>query len=288
MTRRGSQWKTTLVVLAILGTAAAAAFAQGPDGPPPGGFGMGGPGGPPPGGGFGRMRSQSALDVSTSTLTSELSLTSAQAAKIDEIKDKFQQDRDSLMPQQGDPSGPPDRETMRANMGKLRTLREAAVEKVNAMLTDTQSAKLKTLLRTLSDLTAVGIPNSAYDKLKLSAAQKTKLAAIAKTKREKSQSIFENARNSQDFDQIRTAMESLNDQTSQSVRAILSDDQKSVVDSVASDNSSPGVGGPPPGGGPDDGGGPPPGGGGPDDGGGPPPGMGGGPDGGGPPPDGGQ
>ena len=250
----------TALVSAMLGTAA---FAQWP-GPPPGG-----PGGPPFGGPMGRMhgpRQASVADTPLSALAAGLTLTADQKTKIAAIQTNLTTQRQALMPQRGD--GPPDRDTMRAAMDKMRSLDQQAAADIKAVLTDTQKSALPALLKTLDDLRFVGIPAETYGDLKLTDDQKTKIAALVQTAQQAGRTAMDAARQSGDFSTVRQTLSTSHTQAVQQAMALLTTAQKAVVTAYKAAHPQPGPGGfgPPPGGfGPPPGGGgfgPPPGGGG--------------------------
>lgn len=262
----------TALVSAMLGTAA---FAQWP-GPPPGG--PRGPSGPPFGGPGrpGMMRGPrpaSVADMPLSALAAGMTLTAGQKAKIAAIQTHLAKQRRALMPRPGG-GPPPDRDTMRANMDKMRALDQQAAADIKAILTDTQKSALPALLKTLDDLRFVGIPLETYGDLKLTDDQKTKIAALVQTAQQAGRAAMDAARQSGDFSTVRQTLSTSHDQAVQQAMALLTTAQKAVVTKFKASHPQPGPGGfgpPPPGGGF----GPPPGGGGfgPPPGDGPPPPM---------------
>lgn len=276
--KTGNSWKTKKIILAALvagSVSGSIAFAQGSEG-------FGGPGGPPPRHGrgmppFGSPRRVTVLDLPMPVLSAGLKLTEDQQSKVHDIQKSFRDQRDSLMPRRGpDSGGPPDQSTMQANMEKLKALDAAANNSIKAVLNADQKALLPDLLKNIETLRAAGIPAELYGKLNLSDGQTKKIAEIAQQAQQDMHAKMEAARQSGDFEATRSAMDQSRAETHQKAMAILTDDQKSMVEQFIKDHPRPQGGR---GGGPGRGHGGPP-----HDGFGPPPG--GGPDGGPPPPDG--
>ena len=188
MTQRFASKSSVLLAALLVGTVSASvALCQPPGGGPggPGGRGPGGPGGfggrGGGGGPMGGMRQLSPVQTPASALASGLKLTDDQQAQIQSIQDKLKAQRDSLMPRPGQDGGErPDPETMRAAFDKLRTAEQKANKDIEALLTATQKAALPALLRQLDGMRQLGIPLEVLGDLKLTAAQKTQLNAIAK------------------------------------------------------------------------------------------------------------
>ncbi len=229
---------------------------------PPGGFGgPGGPGGPgrrPMGG-----RQLSPNQAPLSALTAGLQLTDAQKTQIQSIQNGLKQLRESIMPRPGQGNEPPpDRETMRANMERLRAAEQKANREITALLTATQKSKLPALLKQLEGIGALGIPLQVYDELELTAAQKTQLNAIAKRMRDTMPRPGEGGERGQgNPPPPREEMERNRQQFHEEAMAVLTDAQKTTVQEFIEAHPRPPFGGGRPGGhgGPGgDGDGPPP------------------------------
>ena len=285
---RRSGFKRADVRLAalLLGTICIpSAFALAQGGPPPGpDQGQGRPpfGGPPRFGGG--QRGASVAQIPVSALTAALNLTADQKSKIDSIQKDAQQQRRSLMtpPDQG-AGGPPDPEQMRANFDKMRSLDQQTKANIEAVLTDDQKQALPGFLKEVETYRSTGIPLEVYGDLKLTVDQKQQIAAVAKKAQQDMQAKMEAARQSGDFQSMRSAMDQNRQTTHAKAMAVLTADQRATVKKYMDAHPRPqgGPGGPGGFGGPGGPGGP--GGFGPGGPGGPPPG---GPDGGpgGPPP----
>jgi Spy/CpxP family protein refolding chaperone len=263
--------------VALAGTVSATvAFAQDPGGPPPPG-----PGGPPPGPGglprpggpgFGRGPGQGSLaNLPIDALAAALNLTNDQKTKIADIQKQLRQQRQNLMPRPGDQlAGPPDPDTMRANMDKLRSLEQGADRNIRAALTADQRQSLPAVLRDLGNLREVGIPAELYGTLNLTASQKQVIAAIVRRAQTQMRQKLDAARQSGDFGAARDAMMQSRKQTHDDALAALTDAQRGAIEKFIEEHPRPqgpnGFGPPPNGFGP-----PPPGEFGPPPGDGPPP-----------------
>lgn len=184
-------WKTrcfslTLTTL-LFGVAGSIALAQppgGPDGGPPPmpGGGPGGPGGfRGPGGpgrpGFGGPPRQMTLaNAPLPVLEDGLHLTASQKSKIASLQQTWEKQRRDLMPRPEEMAGgPPDFETMRANMDRVQKQEKTISSKIEATLTADQKQQVPTLFKTLNTLRAAGIPLPLFHDLNLTADQKQSL-----------------------------------------------------------------------------------------------------------------
>ena len=214
---------------------------------PQGRGGQGGPGGPG-GGGRGRMPMPvSAATIPLEVMTNYLKLTADQVSEIKKITQTVRESGRPPRPQPGEdgerpaPPTPEEREAQRKTM--TAAFAKASTDITN-LLTDSQKPRLATLVKGFDAMQTARIPPFVAQDLKLTDDQWMKIAALG------------------------TAA------THDSVLALLTDAQKSTVESARPPRRGGPGGGGPGGGGPDGGGGRP---------GGPPPGGGGGF--GGPPPE---
>lgn len=192
------------------------------------------PPGPPP---------VSIAQLPTVTLQKELKLTDDQATKIGKIKQRFDEEREDLMPTQpkgGDEHAGRPRPTGDPEL--VRALDQSASHRMCNLLTDTQRQSLHELLRTVGDLQAAGIPAGTYEDLALTSDQKDKIAAIARSARRE----MREARGG-DFEDMRQAMADLHDEVDAKVKAVLTDAQNSRLAAYKKDHPAPPMGPPPPG-----------------------------------------
>ncbi|MES2465035.1 MAG: hypothetical protein V4671_31100 [Armatimonadota bacterium] len=241
----------TLLSLSAPVSAQDRGFPGPPPGRGPGGFGgPGRPGGP--GGPGGGPRPMTALGIPANVLASRLKLSTAQKTKIAGIQKEVRLQREKLMPRptmrDAGPSAA-DFDRMRINGGRLREIEQSAALKAKAVLTADQKKALPALLKEAETMRSVGLPLELADSLKLTAPQKTKIAAIAQAARREREAM----RDSGDFrpggDREKTQRQAL---------AVLTGSQRKAVSAYRLAHPRPPFGGPPGGfrGGP--GGGPPP------------------------------
>ena len=202
-----------------------------------GGFGGGQGGGMGRGGGMdGRMQPPpvSAATIPLEAMTDYLQLTTAQVSKIKAITQAVRENNRPPRPepgQDGERPAPPtqaEREAQRKTMDAAMTQASADI---TAVLTDTQKPRLSTLVKGFEAMQGARIPPFAVQDLKLTDDQWTKIAALGKTA------------------------------TRDSVAALLTDTQKTALESARPPRGGRGGGGGGrPGGPPPDGGfgGPPP------------------------------
>ena len=214
---------------------------QGPQGgpPPPGGpDGQGRPGGPGGPGGPGQgMRPgmnqapMNAVHIPIAVLASELSLTSTQKDKIEQMQKQFMQQARPPQPPQDGQSGPPDQEAMRTRMDKIRALDQSTVRQIEGVLTPTQKQALPTLVKTLNGLRTARIPLEVVSDLHLTAEQKQQLSALTSLTNGQSQhqqQEGDQARRSGQFGATRSLGGSPG-QTHEKAMALLTAEQRKVV-----------------------------------------------------------
>ena len=184
-----SQKTKSFTTVAVLGIAltlsqstAATAQDRGFPGPPPGR----GPGGP---GGFGRgPRPATVAGTPVRALTVGLKLSDVQKTKIAAIQSQFRQQREKRMPRPVmTEEGPTEADfrAMRANGEWARALEQSVSAKITALLTPEQKKALPALLQESELMRSVGIPLELSQELKLTAVQKSRIMAIARSARQK-------------------------------------------------------------------------------------------------------
>jgi Spy/CpxP family protein refolding chaperone len=259
---------------------------DGPDRPPFGGPPPGRPGMPP----FGGPRQASVVDMPISMLRAGLDLSAEQTAKIASIQEQFQRQRQTQFrrpgaaggPQgraggqgaeqggpgrpggpdgpdgrPGGPGGPPPGGPGGPAMNGMSNQNKQAGDRIMAVLTATQKQALPGLLKELDTLRGAGIPAETYGDLKLTADQKTRLAAVARKSQQQMRQDMDKARQGNDFAAMRDTMQQSRQKTREQVMSILTAEQHKVLEQFRKDHPRPqgrdGFG-PPPGGRP---GGPP-------------------------------
>jgi len=159
--------RTLITVGAALVVCVGAHAQAGGGGQAPGGGGQGRRGGGQFGGGQMTIRS-----VPADVLAGELNLTDLQKAKLDAISAQYTKDMTALRGEPGAAPNPDARE-------KMQSLNTETTDKMTAVLTTDQQAKLPDVLKSLGNYRAVGIQLGALSVLKLTSDQKTKIVALA-------------------------------------------------------------------------------------------------------------
>ena len=183
MSRHFSPKASVLLTALLFGTVTGSLALSQP--PPPG---PGGPGGGPGGPGFGRgprggPRQASAVQTPLAALAAELKLTDDQKSQIKAIQDNVKKQRQTLMPRPNPNGERPDPETMRANFDKMRAMEQKANKDIEAVLNDTQKQALPVILKQFDNLRMGGIPLEVYGDLKLTSDQKQQIGDIVKKAR---------------------------------------------------------------------------------------------------------
>ena len=177
------------------------------------------------------MRQATLINVPVDALASALKLTDAQKKKIKEIQDKYAEEARSLRPQPGSPPDPSNRE-------KMRDLNQKANKEIEDTLTAEQKPKVQDVLRTLGGMRMVGIPMEALGELKLTDDQKKKLAEIVKASQDQVQQLTPEERREKGRELMREARDK--------GMAVLTDEQKKILEKYAQQNRRQRPGGNPP------------------------------------------
>lgn len=223
----------------------APAIAQPPQGGPPPGFGgFGGFGG---GGGSVSTTPVAVLDIG-------LKLSPEQKTKITDIQKQTVTDRNKMMQDLRNGGQPPDQGAFQAFMQKMQDMNKEADKKITDLLTPEQKKALPDVLKDVQTLNAVGIPAATMGDLKLTSDQRKKLADIAAASQKSLNEKMQEARQSGDFQSLREIMMNSRKETHDKAFALLTDDQKKVIEKYQKEHPQPqgrpGFGGPPPGGAP--------------------------------------
>ena len=134
-----------------------------------------------------------------------------------------------------------------ANVQKMQNMANQATSSIEAVLTPEQKKRLPGALKEIGAMRQSGIPLETLADLKLSSDQKARIAGIS----DKSQKEMEaklKASNG-DFRSLGSAFQDARTKTHESVMAVLSPSQKSIVDKYEKDHPRRGFGGPGGGGG---------------------------------------
>ena len=232
------------VAVSALLLAATVAFGQSGDGPPPP---------PPPMHGM----KPTAANVPAKILAVGLGLSSDQTTRIEAVQKEFQDQMHSLMPppppmpgqrdsQAGDgpPPGPPQPDP--AVMDEVKSLDEAASDKVKAVLTSGQKKALPSFLTELDSLGKVGIPPMAFADLNLTSSQVQQIEAISADQDAQVKAAIDSAKSSGDYSQLRTTMRSIHDNAREKVKALLTSQQIAAIQNMRPPRGGPQGDGPPP------------------------------------------
>jgi len=168
-----------------------------------------------------RARRASVLTLPVSVLEGTLQLTADQKTKIASIQEKYRDQVRALRPAQG---AQPDQ----ANAQKLREAARQALQEIQAVLTPEQRTRLRDAGRELAALAMAGIPLQALGDLKLTADQKSRIAAITREAAEKRQALSQEERRTKGreiFQEVRTKVE-----------ALLTAEQKAVIEKYRREN----------------------------------------------------
>jgi len=243
------------ITLAMVATLGSAAYAQegGQGGGQGGGRQGGGQGGGRQGGGgrgfgggfggfggFGQRGGQgmqpTAGMLPLTVLSKSLGLTDEQKTKIEDIQKKAQENMRASFGGFGGGGGRPDPEEMRARFEKMNEDRKKTDADIMAILTDDQKKSLETLLKDAQVFMQAQLPLELAGDLKLTADQKKQISEtvdkIQKAAREKTQEAREN----QDFETVREIMQQAQAALREKTRAVLTAEQKSMVEKWEKDN----------------------------------------------------
>jgi len=221
----------------VLGSCVAiGAIAQGAGQPPPGGR-RGGQGRFGQGGFGGGQLTLSSPAVPIDLLVKELKLTDDQKTAIVAARMKAQTDTQALM-QPGADGGRPNFQEI---LPKMQEINQKAAKDIDGTLKDDQKTEAAALLKNLTALQSLRIPIGTYSDLKLTADQKTKLAAasadVAKDRAAKLQEL-QAARQAGDQAKMQELMQGMrgNGQPDEKGLAILTADQKDLVTKYIKDH----------------------------------------------------
>ena len=191
---------------------------------PGGGQGRGGR----QGGGFGRQQQISLATIPNDVLADNLKLTAEQKTKIAPIHEKYMTDTRALRPTPGGPQI--DRETRRANNAKMRDLTEQANKDIDAILTDDQKKLVPDLIKDLQSFQAADLPFALRSKIDLTDEQKKKIAEAETASRDATRQKMQDARQSGDMAKMRDIQTEAMKDLHEKVMAVLTDDQKKLVE----------------------------------------------------------
>jgi hypothetical protein len=219
-----------------------------------------------------------AVSLPLNVLDEAVTLTASQKTSVTSIQEEFRTAMQAARPPRPEAGADrPDRATMDAARTKVKALDDAASAKIVALLTSDQRTTLTALLQTLQDYRAVGFPPQAAGKLNLTAAQTASIHTIAAKADADTKALLDASKDASDPRAIHEQARTIHDAAQAAAKAVLTDAQKTQLDTLmkearpprpegAPDGMQPppppdGAGegmAPPPPGGPDDGAPPPP------------------------------
>lgn len=238
---------TTLVgataVLSLVAFAQGSALAQRGNGG--GGFG----------GGFGGQRGGGMMQMGLSSLPVDvlvkgLKLSDDQKTKVDDVQKKIREAQRAAFGGGNNPFGGgagggnrPDPAQLQEMMAKMQEERKKNDAQVEAVLTDDQKKALPAFLKDVQTFQTSQLPLALIGDLKLTEDQKTKMAAVVKQVQTISQEKRQEAMDNQDFQALREIMTQTQTALKDKTRALLTADQKAMVEKYEKENPNQGFGG---------------------------------------------
>jgi Spy/CpxP family protein refolding chaperone len=234
---------TTLVgataVLSLVAFAQGSALAQRGNGG--GGFGGGF------GGQRGGMMQMGLSSLPVDVLVKGLKLSDDQKTKIDDVQKKVREAQRAAFGGGNNPFGGggtrPDPAQLQEMMTKMQEERKKNDAQVEAVLTDDQKKALPAFLKDVQTFMTAQLPLALIGDLKLTEDQKTKMAAVVKQVQTISQEKRQEAMDNQDFQALREIMTQTQTALKEKTRALLTADQKAMVEKYEKENPNQGFGG---------------------------------------------
>jgi len=238
---------TTLVgataVLSLVAFAQGSALAQRGNGG--GGFG----------GGFGGQRGGGLMQMGLSNLPVDvlvkgLKLTDDQKTKVDDVQKKIREAQRAAFGGGNNPFGGgagggnrPDPAQLQEMMTKMQEDRKKNDAQIEAVLTDDQKKALPAFLKDVQTFQTAQLPLALVGDLKLTDDQKTKMAAVVTQIQKIAQEKRQEAMDNQDFQSLREIMTQTQTALKDKTRALLTADQKAMVEKYEKENPNQGFGG---------------------------------------------
>ena len=237
---------TTLVgataVLSLVAFAQGSAHAQRGNGG--GGFG----------GGFGGQRGGGLMQMGLSNLPVDvlvkgLKLTDDQKTKVDDVQKKIREAQRAAFGGGNNPFGGgagggnrPDPAQLQEMMTKMQEDRKKNDAQIEAVLTDDQKKALPAFLKDVQTFQTAQLPLALVGDLKLTDDQKTKMAAVVTQIQKIAQEKRQEAMDNQDFQSLREIMTQTQTALKDKTRALLTADQKAMVEKYEKENPNQGFG----------------------------------------------
>ena len=240
---------TTLVgataVLSLVAFAQGSAHAQRGNG----GGGVGGFAG-----GFGGQRGGGLMQMGLSNLPVDvlvkgLKLTDDQKTKVDDVQKKIREAQRAAFGGGNNPFGGgagggnrPDPAQLQEMMTKMQEDRKKNDAQIEAVLTDDQKKALPAFLKAVQTFQTAQLPLALVGDLKLTDDQKTKMAAVVTQIQKIAQEKRQEAMDNQDFQSLREIMTQTQTALKDKTRALLTADQKAMVEKYEKENPNQGFG----------------------------------------------
>lgn len=206
-------------------------------------------------GGFGGQRGGGMMQMGLSNLPVDvlvkgLKLTVDQKTKVDDVQKKIREAQRAAFGGGNNPFGGgagggnrPDPAQLQEMMTKMQDERKKNDAQIEAVLTDDQKKALPAFLKDVQTFQTAQLPLPLIGDLKLTEDQKTKMAAVVKQVQTISQEKRQEAMDNQDFQALREIMTQTQTALKDKTRALLTADQKAMVEKYEKENPNQGFGG---------------------------------------------
>ena len=205
-------------------------------------------------GGFGGQRGGGMMQMGLSNLPGDvlvkgLKLTVDQKTKVDDVQKKIREAQRAAFGGGNNPFGGgagggnrPDPAQLQEMMTKMQDERKKNDAQIEAVLTDDQKKALPAFLKDVQTFQTAQLPLPLIGDLKLTEDQKTKMAAVVKQVQTISQEKRQEAMDNQDFQALREIMTQTQTALKDKTRALLTADQKAMVEKYEKENPNQGFG----------------------------------------------
>ncbi|MFM2414289.1 MAG: hypothetical protein RJB05_1465, partial [Armatimonadota bacterium] len=205
-------------------------------------------------GGFGGQRGGGLMQMGLSNLPVDvlvkgLKLTVDQKTKVDDVQKKIREAQRAAFGGGNNPFGGgagggnrPDPAQLQEMMTKMQEDRKKNDAQIEAVLTDDQKKALPAFLKDVQTFQTAQLPLPLIGDLKLTEDQKTKMAAVVKQVQTISQEKRQEAMDNQDFQALREIMTQTQTALKDKTRALLTADQKAMVEKYEKENPNQGFG----------------------------------------------
>ena len=206
-------------------------------------------------GGFGGQRGGGLMQMGLSNLPVDvlvkgLKLTDDQKTKVDDVQKKIREAQRAAFGGGNNPFGGgagggnrPDPAQLQEMMTKMQEDRKKNDAQIEAVLTDDQKKALPAFLKDVQTFQTAQLPLALVGDLKLTDDQKTKMAAVVMQIQKIAQEKRQEAMDNQDFQSLREIMTQTQTALKDKTRALLTADQKAMVEKYEKENPNQGFGG---------------------------------------------